>query len=479
VSTSRVQVTRRALSRWLVVAALACATAGGVVACSDSEERVAFDAPDADGGAPSLPEAASDVAVDVVDARAPFDAANAAVRCASATGPCVTELAAGDEHVCARLRDGTVRCWGEDAFGALGLGTGPALDAGADAGDAGASGRRAVVGLPAATQVSAAGASTCARADDGAVYCWGANTRGQLGRDAGPPFDETPHPTPGKVSLPGPAARVDVGHGSACAVLTDGAAHCWGDNTYGQLARVPAEVVKPGRAALGTSSAVRMLAGTSTGLALASTGELLTVGAVSGEEGVIAGRVASLSPDTTPATILAGVSAYSVSSSVPGVLPDDAPPGTPLPPASAHACAVVKGVAHCWGRNAKGALCTGLPDPVVKVPTYAPVNSAAYPQQIATAGDTTCARLTDGTVQCCGTDDHGNLGRGAAGAFSAFFVPATAFSGRAVQVVTTRDAVCALVEDGTVMCWGGNAHGELGLPTRDAVAHPTPVKVAF
>jgi alpha-tubulin suppressor-like RCC1 family protein len=39
--------------------------------------------------------------------------------------------------------------------------------------------------------------------------------------------------------------------------------------------------------------------------------------------------------------------------------------------------------------------------------------------------------------------------------------------------------VCALVEDGTVACWGGNERGELGLPTRDTNAHPTPVPVAF
>ncbi|MBX3188013.1 MAG: hypothetical protein KF819_13405 [Labilithrix sp.] len=459
--------TRHKARGLLLLSAMSALATAVLAACIDPEERAPFEDPD---GAPaaSLPEAAADVAVDAVDARAPFDAASAAVVCATADGPCVTELAAGDDHVCARLRDGTVRCWGDDAKGALGVG--------ADAGDGG---RRPVVGLDAVAQISAAGASTCARDESGSVYCWGSNARGQLGLEAGAPFDDSPHRTPVRVSLPGPASRIDLGHGSACAVLADGGAvHCWGDNQHGQLARDPSDVVKPGHAMTG-APARSMRTGTSTGFVSTGAGTLLSVGAISGEEGVVAGRVSSISPDTTPATILTGVSSFAVSSSVPGVLPDDAPPWEPPPPASAHACAVVNGAALCWGRNAKGALCTGLPDPVAKTPTYAPVTSVAYPQQISVAGDTTCARLTDGTVQCCGTDDRGNLGRGATGAFSTFFVAATAFTERAVQVVTSRHAVCALVDDGTVACWGGNARGELGLPARDGDAHPTPVKVAF
>lgn len=467
-----------------LVSTLSALAAAAFVACTNPEERETFDAPDADGAAAALPEAQApvDASSDVVDARAPFDAAAAAVTCASAQGPCVNELAAGDDHVCARLRDGTVRCWGDDAKGALGLGAAApdagAADGGGDGGDGGG-GRRPVVGLTDIVQISAAGGSTCARDQSGSVSCWGKNDRGQLGRDAGAPSDEARHATPVEVSLPAPATRIDVGHGSACAVLAGGAVYCWGDNLQGQLARPPADVVKPGRAELGALPVSSMLTGTSTGLVLTSAGELLSLGAISGEEGVVAGRVSSISPDTTPATTIAGVSSHAVSSSVPGVLPDDAIPGSPLPPASAHACAVVKGAVLCWGRNAKGALCTGLPDPVAKTPTLAPVTSAAYAQQVAVAGDTTCARLTDGTVQCCGTDERGNLGRGAAGPFSTFFVPATAFTARAVQVVTTRHAVCALVEDGTVACWGSNEHGELGLPTRDGNAHPTPQKVAF
>ena len=421
----------------LALLALSALGAGAAVACSDAEERESFDSPDT-GAAGMLPEAQApgDAATDVVDARAPFDPTDEEVTCPAGQAPCVTELAAGEEHLCARLRDGTVRCWGDDTSGALGRGTGPT-----DAGDAGAgdAASRQVVGLTAIAQISAADRSTCARDQSGAVYCWGSNARGQLGRDGGAPFDEARHPTPVKVALPGPATRVDVGHGSACAVLADaGAVSCWGDNAHGQLARETGDVAKPGLASLGTAAVVRTNAGTHTGFALTSTAELSSFGALSGDDGVVAGRVSSISPDLTPGIILAGVSSFAVSASIPGTLPPVAPPWTPPPASSAHACAVVKGAVFCWGHDDKGALCTGLPDPTSQTPRHAPIASAAYAQQVAVGGNTTCVRMTDGQVQCCGADERGNLGKGVAGAFSTFFTPATAFTARAVHVVTSR-----------------------------------------
>jgi alpha-tubulin suppressor-like RCC1 family protein len=71
-------------------------------------------------------------------------------------------------------------------------------------------------------------------------------------------------------------------------------------------------------------------------------------------------------------------------------------------------------------------------------------------------------RLTDGTVQCCRGDGRGRLGTSTVGLFSAFFTPATGFMGHAVHVAAGDGAVCALVQGGTVECWGSNAHGELG-----------------
>ena len=127
--------------------------------------------------------------------------------------PLMTQIVAGARHFCARISDGTVRCWGDDARGQLGLDP-----AGGDA-DAGAT----VTGLTGVTQISAAGTTTCARLEDQSVRCWGGNDHGQLGRALDPPTDEDPHPIPERVAIDA-VARVDVGERSVCSTTAAGGA---------------------------------------------------------------------------------------------------------------------------------------------------------------------------------------------------------------------------------------------------------------
>lgn len=68
---------------------------------------------------------------------------------------------------------------------------------------------------------------------NGQLYCWGDNTRGQLGMAAG---DTTSRNTPTKVPFfaSKTVTKVAVGFQNTCAVA-DGTLYCWGDNTYGQV----------------------------------------------------------------------------------------------------------------------------------------------------------------------------------------------------------------------------------------------------
>ena len=81
-----------------------------------------------------------------------------------------TAVAAGGWHTCARLTDGTVRCWGRNDSGQLGDGTTTQRNIPVT-----------VSGLSGATAVTAGGYHTCARLGDGTVRCWGWNHYGQLG----------------------------------------------------------------------------------------------------------------------------------------------------------------------------------------------------------------------------------------------------------------------------------------------------------
>ena len=84
-------------------------------------------------------------------------------------------IASGGAHSCAILLDGTVDCWGANDEGQLGQPD--------DVGPSSSAPVR-VPGLTQVRQLSAGSAHTCARRDDGTVWCWGSNTTGQLGDDS-------------------------------------------------------------------------------------------------------------------------------------------------------------------------------------------------------------------------------------------------------------------------------------------------------
>ena len=289
-------------------AAVLSALGIGVVACADDPanqgivEDVGVDAgPDVSADAGKDPGKDTDADVDAFvptpdDAGAvdgAFDPSNEPVTCTGT--PCATELVAGEKHFCARMSDSTVRCWGADFLGALGGAAGNA-----SALDGGAIKVGTVVGLGSVTQISAAGSTTCARLSDGGVQCWGDNRYAQLGLEVDPAVvDDDWHPTPAPVALDQAATRVDVGHGTVCAVLSSTELVCWGRDDAAQLALSDAPegrrnpVRGPGRIAIDPLVLTRTAPGSTTVLGLNGLGELWTWGGVAGSEARIRARSAS------------------------------------------------------------------------------------------------------------------------------------------------------------------------------------------
>ncbi|HKO52279.1 MAG TPA: hypothetical protein VJV79_31440 [Polyangiaceae bacterium] len=143
----------------------------------------------------------------------------------------VAQLVAGQLHTCALLREGRVRCWGGNAQGQLGRG---------DAADHTSQHpyELGLVSLDArATQLVAGSRHTCALLDDGSVRCWGENGHGQLGLGHVQVIgdNELPDAQHAAVSLGEKAKRLTAGGDSTCAHLENGALRCWGRNDWGQL----------------------------------------------------------------------------------------------------------------------------------------------------------------------------------------------------------------------------------------------------
>jgi alpha-tubulin suppressor-like RCC1 family protein len=148
-------------------------------------------------------------------------------------------LTAGNLHTCALLDDITIKCWGSGAYGQIGIGS--TTTRGDQAGEMGANLPAVNLGTgqsPAA--VTAGDRQTCALLQSNTVKCWGDNGSGQLGLgntngrgETGDAMGDT-LPTV-DLGTGHTVAAVTGGNDHFCAVLTTGEVKCWGNGTEGRL----------------------------------------------------------------------------------------------------------------------------------------------------------------------------------------------------------------------------------------------------
>ena len=129
-------------------------------------------------------------------------------------------------HACAVTAAGSVKCWGFNSHGQLGLAS---LAIGAYALSPGTD-------VPVGSLVSALALGwyhTCAIVvPSGGIRCWGDNTQFQLGYG-----DDRSRLVPSVINIPmqGVAVQISAGSFTTCAILTTGTLTCWGANAYGMV----------------------------------------------------------------------------------------------------------------------------------------------------------------------------------------------------------------------------------------------------
>jgi alpha-tubulin suppressor-like RCC1 family protein len=339
----------------------------------------------------------------------------------------VLQVSAGDDNTCALLDDGTVRCWGRNDFGQLGIGTnsGPEMcdDGFAGTPDDCSTTPVTVQGLENITQISVGGSFACALDNERTVKCWGTNRFGQLGGDVslsssgvgasgnleqcgGFPCATVPVDVPG---LQASAESISAGPAHACVTTVDETVMCWGWQRRGRLGNgvanddypsAPVQVPGLGNVALVypgsehtcvllTSDSVRCWGGN-------GFGQLGTGDSNQPQECGFAGSC-SLTP-LTPVGLGADISVLSDIESL-------------------HACVNPGGDILCWGRNNLAALGVpgGGPEHCPNPCSMSPIEMEQSPTdvvQITTGSNHTCALRVDGGVECWGHGFFGQRGDG-------------------------------------------------------------------
>lgn len=342
---------------------------------------------------------------------------------------------------------------------------------------------------------------SCVIRCDGSVWCWGINIEGQLGDGT-----TTTQRIPVRVGgLPRPATALGLGYDASCVVLDDGSVWCWGRGGEGGIgAPGMLRSLTPLRVQGLSGAAVSVTAGGTHFCAALASGALACWGEnFRGQLGVSGNTPRGAA---TPVTDLAGEVAEVVTGQYHtcvrrrdgtvscwgqnafGTLADGAwtdraePRDVPLPANAValstqtnHVCAALDdGSVWCWGYNSDGQLGNGG-----RTTSPRPVATVALPvqtTQLATASNHTCALGDDGTLRCWGGNEVGQLGDGSN---TRRLRPAAAVTldGPVTQTSTGLGFTCAALRNGRVFCWGDNTHGTLGDGT--AQSRGTPVAVAF
>lgn len=404
----------------------------------------------------------------------------------------VVMLTAGANHTCALMGDTTVRCWGNNAYGQLGdsTNTDRAL-------------ATPIIGLNGVIDISAGDFSTCAVLNSGQIKCWGRNNFGQIGDGTYTDSNQTV-----TVSNITQAITVSVGGEHACTYTTENEVLCWGRNDTGQLGDgttlgkaspvgifdrgvdLKAVYINPSNIyVVKQDGSLLGLGGNPTSYSLGDGSSLQKTGFIPlsglGSVQKISGSGTTCALDTannlkcwgknnlgqvgdgTTVDRLAPVSITGLG----GIVKD-------ISIRHAMGCAVVQtevpsNIVQCWGRNNNGGLGNGNTSSVVPITVTGIINAKTV--EVSTDSySSACAILEDGTVKCWGYNGQGQLGDGTV---SDRYTPVAVSGLSGVTSISGKYYhYCAVLSDQTVKCWGSNGYGQIGDGT--TVTRYVPVTVS-
>ena len=383
-------------------------------------------------------------------------------------------VATGAQHSLALHADGTVRSWGDDSLGALGVGRSLATVT-----------PTPVAGLTGVVAVAAGGSFTVALKGDGTVWAWGSNGDGELG-------DGTcvARSTPGQVIGLTDVKQISAGLGHVVARKADGTVWTWGSNYFGELGN---EVRGCNLAApvAGLASVIEVAAGWYHSLARTADGVVLAWGRNDAGQLGDGTSTESYSGRARPVPVvgldnvaqISGGGYHSVARKTDGSVwawgdnsDGAAGDGTTMSPRATPVLVtglsgvleVSAGLAYTVARKNDGSVWAWGGSPLRQFgdggyedhPTPIQLQDIANVSQIAAGYAHSLAVASDGGMWGWGGNDSGTLGDGTT-EFRPSPIRIPGVSGLKMVAVGGAHSV-GLRNDGTVLTWGENSWGQLG-----------------
>ena len=331
------------------------------------------------------------------------------------------------------------------------------------------------------SQISAGSLHTCALLDDATVKCWGKGEFGRLGygneQDRGDQANEMGDLlAPVDLGSGRTAVQISTGRFHTCALLDNARIKCWGGGAQGRLGYGDEQRRGDDPNEMGDSLPFIDL-GTGQTPVQISTGGYHTCALL--DDSTIkcwgAGGRGQLGYGNDEDR---GDRANQMGDMLPAINLGTGRTTVQIAAGDLHTCAVLDdGTAKCWGEGDNGRLGYGdtfdRGDRSSEMGNGLPVvdlGTGRTAAQISKGEAHTCALLDDGTVKCWGANDRGQLGygdtlsRGNGPSEMGDNLPVVDLgTGRtALHVSTGAQHTCALLDDATVKCWGEAGGGRLG-----------------
>lgn len=291
--------------------------------------------------------------------------------------------------------------------------------------------------------VSVGGRHSCGVRLDERLYCWGSNTSGQLGvvraRGQCARAPESCEASPRAVTIPERVRQVSAGDRHTCAITSDGALRCWGENLQFQTGVEALSYVSTPTPVAPALRFGQVAAGSTHTCAVRTNGVVYCWGE---------GRLGALGRGDT------------VSSVIPQPIASDER-FEQVSTGGWRSCAVaVDGTVWCWGAEWEGS--QDATDYFHERLLPRRVDGAPRMRSVSVSGTAICGVALDGTAYCWESNFFGQLGNGSSdGSLAptrvAIDEPTLSATAGAIQS-------CGLTQSGRGLCWGNDSFGQLGIP---------------